>query len=89
VIIAAPIVDSLKPLQQFVFNGLTWKQYETLLESLGERRLRHTYVAGSLEVVTPFPFLSSDDLNRFIDLRQELDDTELELQFEAWVREQL
>jgi len=216
VIIATPLVDSLKPLQQFVFNGLTWKQYETLLDSLGERRLRHTYVEGSLEVVTPsyghessksfvgglvemmcrlrrlprqsagsttmkrkdfdrglepdecfflgkdsaaamrgktqyyadvdpppdlvvevdvtasskhriemyrllgvrevwrcrnydvtflgltkdgryrqikrsrhFPFLSSDDLNRFIDLRQELDDTELELQFEDWVREQL
>ncbi len=34
-IIATPLVDSLKPLQQFVFNGLTWKQYETLLDSLG------------------------------------------------------
>jgi Uma2 family endonuclease len=53
VIIAAPIFDSLKPLQQFVFDGLTWKQYETLLDSLGERRLRHTYVEGRLEVVTP------------------------------------
>ena len=52
-IVAAPIVDSLKPLQQFVFDGLTWEQYETLLASLGERRLRHTFVEGRLEVVTP------------------------------------
>ena len=52
-IVAAPIVDSLKPLQQFVFNGLSWEQYEALLESLGERRLRHTFVEGRLEVVTP------------------------------------
>ncbi|MBI2477599.1 MAG: Uma2 family endonuclease [Planctomycetia bacterium] len=215
-IVAAPIVDSLKPLQQFVFDGLTWEQYETLLASLGERRLRHTFAEGSLEVVTPsyghessktligdlvatlcrvcrlprqsagsttmkredferglepdecfflgkdsaaamrgkrqydadkdpppdlvievdvtssskrriemyrllavpevwrcrnyvvtflgltkdgryrqiqrsrhFSFLTSDDLNRFIDLREELDDTEVELQFEAWVREQI
>ncbi|MDA1048927.1 MAG: Uma2 family endonuclease [Planctomycetota bacterium] len=215
-IVAAPIVDSLKPLQQFVFNGLSWEQYEALLESLGERRLRHTFVEGRLEVVTPsyehessktlignlvaalcrvcrmprqnagsttmkredferglepdecfflgkdsaaamrgksqyyadidpppdlvvevdvtasskhriemyrllgvqevwrcrnyvvtflgltkdgryrqikrsrhFSFLSSDDLNRFIELRDEMDDTETELQFEDWVRGQL
>ena len=36
-----------------------------------------------------FPFLTSDDLNRFIELREELDDTELELQFEEWVRDQI
>ena len=52
-IVAAPIVESLKPLQQFVFDGLSWEQYETLLDSLGEQRLRHTFVEGSLEVVTP------------------------------------
>jgi len=53
VIVAATVADSLAPLQQFVFDGLSWEQYETLLDSLGERRLRHTFAQGSLEVVTP------------------------------------
>lgn len=52
-IIAAPLLDSLVPKQQFVFDDLSWQQYEKLLESLGERRLRHTFAEGSLEVVTP------------------------------------
>ena len=52
-IVAAPVAKSLRPIQQFVFDGLTWQQYETLLDLLGERRLRHTYVRGSLEVATP------------------------------------
>jgi Uma2 family endonuclease len=52
-IVAAPGRNSLQPLQRFVFDGLSWAQYEALLASLGERRLRHTYTKGSLEVVTP------------------------------------
>ncbi|MBP87199.1 MAG: hypothetical protein CMJ64_10845 [Planctomycetaceae bacterium] len=52
-IVAAPLQKSLQPLQRFVFDGLTWATYETLLDSLGENHLRHTYLEGSLEVVTP------------------------------------
>jgi len=39
--------------QQFVFHGLSWEQYEGLLRTLGDRRLRHTYVEGALEIVSP------------------------------------
>ena len=57
-VVAAPTTekltcDPLAPLQRYVFSGLSWEQYETLLDNLGENRLRHTFVKGSLEVVTP------------------------------------
>jgi Uma2 family endonuclease len=39
--------------QRFVWYDLSWNQYEQLLRALGDRRLRHTYVEGSLEIVTP------------------------------------
>ena len=39
--------------QRFVFHDLSWERYEQLLRSLGDRRLRHTYVEGALEIVSP------------------------------------
>lgn len=51
--VATTTSDALAPLQQYVFDGLSWEQYETLLATLGERRLRHTFKDGRLEVVTP------------------------------------
>jgi Uma2 family endonuclease len=39
--------------QQFTWYHLSWDQYEALLLALGDRRLRHTYVEGALEIVSP------------------------------------
>lgn len=46
-------VNTTAPEQQFVFHGISWEQYEGLISALGDHRLRHTYVEGALEVVTP------------------------------------
>jgi Uma2 family endonuclease len=39
--------------QQFTWYQLSWDQYESLLRTFGDRRLRHTYVEGTLEIVSP------------------------------------
>ncbi|MEZ6112065.1 MAG: Uma2 family endonuclease [Pirellulaceae bacterium] len=39
--------------QRFVFRDLSWSQYESILAALGNRRLRHTYVRGTLEIMSP------------------------------------
>jgi Uma2 family endonuclease len=39
--------------QQFTWYQLSWDQYESLLRTFGDRRLRHTYVEGALEIVSP------------------------------------
>ena len=41
------------PEQRFVWYQLSWDQYEAMLRALGDRRLRHTYVEGALEIVSP------------------------------------
>jgi Uma2 family endonuclease len=47
------VVTSTQAEQQFTLYDLSWDQYETLLRALGDRRLRHTYVEGVLEIVSP------------------------------------
>lgn len=58
-IVAAPPSDTTAPDQQFVFHGISWEQYEPLIEAFGDRRLRHTYVEGALEIVRPSLFHES------------------------------
>lgn len=36
-----------------VLTGVTWEMYEKILEAFGERRLRHTYIDGLLEIMSP------------------------------------
>jgi Uma2 family endonuclease len=38
--------------QRFVWYGLGWQGYQTLLELVGERRIRLTYDRGNLEIMT-------------------------------------
>lgn len=52
-VVTSSAAESSAAEQQFVFYGLSWEQYEGLLEAFGDHRLRHTYVEGSLEIVTP------------------------------------
>ncbi len=47
------VVESPAAEQRFVWYGLSWDQYEGLLRTFGDRRLRHTYVEGALEIVSP------------------------------------
>lgn len=39
--------------QCFVLDNVSWEQYEGMLDALGERRLRHTYNNGRLELMSP------------------------------------
>ena len=39
--------------QRFIWYQHSWEQYEGLLRALGDRHLRHTYVEGALEIVSP------------------------------------
>lgn len=36
-----------------VLHGLSWENYERLLDALGDHRLRHTYDRGTIEMMTP------------------------------------
>jgi len=36
-----------------VLDDVSWDMYEKILEAFGERRLRHTYVDGMLEIMSP------------------------------------
>jgi Uma2 family endonuclease len=47
------VVTATAPEQRFIWYQLSWDQYEALLRALGDRRLRHTYVEGALEIVAP------------------------------------
>src|SRR5262245_35468697 len=47
------VVTTPQAEQQFTWYQLSWDQYEALLLALGDRRLRHTYVEGALEIVSP------------------------------------
>jgi Uma2 family endonuclease len=40
---------------RLVLGGVSWDQYETLLELFGDRRLRITYDRGTLELMSPSP----------------------------------
>jgi Uma2 family endonuclease len=39
--------------QSIVLHGVSWEQYEKLLDAFGNRRLRHTYDRGTLEIMSP------------------------------------
>lgn len=47
-VVTLPMAD-----QCFVIYDLPWESYENILETFGDRRLRHTYVEGMLEIVSP------------------------------------
>jgi Uma2 family endonuclease len=36
-----------------VLHDVSWDMYEKILEAFGERRLRHTYIDGMLEILSP------------------------------------
>src|SRR5262245_55867133 len=36
-----------------LLTDISWEMYEKILEAFGERRLRHTYVDGMLEIMSP------------------------------------
>jgi Uma2 family endonuclease len=39
--------------EHVVLNGVSWEAYECLLEAFGDRRLRHSYDDGTLEIMSP------------------------------------
>jgi len=42
--------------QRILLNNITWQEFETILEELGEHRsARIAYDQGTLEIMTPFP----------------------------------
>jgi Uma2 family endonuclease len=49
---AAQLIDSAEPLEHVVMYGVSWGTYEKLLEAFEERRFPHTYVDGTLEIMT-------------------------------------
>jgi Uma2 family endonuclease len=50
-------------------SGISWTTYETLLEELGDRRLRLTYNRGNLEIMSPSPEheLNKKLIGRFVE----------------------
>ena len=76
-----------------VFHDVTWREYEELLEDLGEStRFRFSYDRGRLEVVSPLT--KHDKYARFIDRLLYVVGSELDLTVEAygnatWRREAL
>jgi Uma2 family endonuclease len=43
------------PTEIIHLSGISWQTYETLLQELGDRRLRLTYNRGTLEIMAPSP----------------------------------
>lgn len=39
--------------EHLVLHDVSWEAYERLLEMFGDRRLRHTYIDGVLEIMSP------------------------------------
>ncbi len=39
--------------EHLVLNDVSWEAYERLLEAFGDRRLRHSYDDGTLEIMSP------------------------------------
>lgn len=70
--IATPLAP---PTEQIHLSGISWQTYETLLEELGDRRLRLTYNRGHLEIMAPSPEqeFAKEVLGRFVEtLAEEL-----------------
>src|SRR5688572_26869322 len=55
--IATKVIDEGLPngskLEHVVLYDVPWKAYEAILEAIGDRRLRHTYDRGALEIMSP------------------------------------
>jgi Uma2 family endonuclease len=53
------LIPSIQPLteQRLVLEGVSWRQYETLLATLGDDfpNLRLSYLEGTLEIMTTSP----------------------------------
>lgn len=48
------MIRAVPPVEQrFVFYGVSWAEYEGLLRAFSDRRLRHTYDRGTLEIMSP------------------------------------
>jgi len=57
-ILSAAIVTPAAPADpaagsSVVLTDVSWDAYEKILEAFAERRLRHTYVDGMLEIMSP------------------------------------
>ena len=47
------IVSPLPAAEHVVLYDVSWEAYEHLLEAVGDRRLRHSYDDGTLEIMSP------------------------------------
>jgi Uma2 family endonuclease len=47
------VTEKFIPLQRFVFTNLDWAAYENIVNAVGDKRLRHTYADGALEIMSP------------------------------------
>jgi Uma2 family endonuclease len=47
------IVAQPQSAEHIVLYDISWKAYECLLEAVGDRRLRHSYDDGTLEIMSP------------------------------------
>jgi Uma2 family endonuclease len=47
------IVSQPLPAEHIVLNDVSWEAYECLLAAVGDRRLRHSYDNGTLEIMSP------------------------------------
>jgi len=48
----------INPGSSVTINNLTWQEFETILDELGEqRRVRLTYYQGNLEIISPLTTL--------------------------------
>jgi Uma2 family endonuclease len=50
--------------QSVVLHGVSWEQYEKLLDAFSKRRFRHTYDRGTLEIMSPSP--NHESVKRFL-----------------------
>src|SRR4051812_49891516 len=51
-----PFMSVIAPpelVEHLVLHDVSWEAYERLLEAFGDRRLRHTYIDGVLEIMSP------------------------------------
>ena len=48
----APAPTPVRVERRILLNNVSWDEYQDLLKAVGERRLRHTYDRGSLEIMT-------------------------------------
>lgn len=46
------IIQKRKPAACFILEDVSWQAYEKLLEAFADRRFPHTYVNGTLEIMT-------------------------------------